>query len=203
MSITDINSIMNCFAGMTGRPVPEEERRILSSLCTVKLFPPKRVLLHLDDIPGEYYYICKGLCRQYYIDGSGSDITRGFTAEGGFCCTEALIEADRARYCVETLEECRVLAFRPRDMTAQLADSVYMRDVYINALIKNIRVRMKREEMFLTCSALERYQLFTSSYPELVDRVKQIHLASYLGINQVTLSRARRALREGLNSTAV
>ena len=203
MPITDIDNLMKCFSEMTGKTVPDEESELWRGLCTYKLFPARKILLRQGDLPTECFFVLKGLCRQYYIDDAGDDITRGFIPENGFCCTEALIEGDSSRYYIETLEECRTLAFRPRELQARLGGSVYMRDVYINALILNIRSRIRRDEMFMTCSASERYRLFNETYPDLAGRVKQIHLASYLGVNQVTLSRIRRSLRENDGSSAV
>ena len=49
----------------------------------------------------------------------------------------------------------------------------------------------RREYQFLALSAKERYQQFRSDYPGLEQRISQAQIASYLGINPVTLSRIR------------
>lgn len=192
----EINKLFESFAGLTGTQVPKREADIWHGLCRYKLIPAKTILLHLDDLPDALYFVLNGLCRQYYIDSSGEDITRGFIFEGGYCCAEAPIEGENSSYCVETLEECRMLVFSRKKLDELLRTSAYMKDVYIKALEKNIRSRVKREKMLITCSAVERYRLFLYTYPNLADRVKQVHLATYLGVNQVTLSRVRKTLRE-------
>ncbi len=45
-------------------------------------------------------------------------------------------------------------------------------------------------------NAMQRYQWFLKTYPRLVDRISNKHVASFLGITPVTLSRLRRTLRE-------
>lgn len=45
-------------------------------------------------------------------------------------------------------------------------------------------------------SASERYRWFLSNYPGLIDRVPHRHIASFLNMTPVTLSRLRRAERE-------
>lgn len=48
-----------------------------------------------------------------------------------------------------------------------------------------------REAEFLLDDAETRYQRFQSSYPGLEERLTQYHVASYLGITPVALSRIR------------
>ena len=56
------------------------------------------------------------------------------------------------------------------------------------AFIRNER----REALLLTCSAEERYQWLLEHEAYLLDRVPQFHIASYLGMDAVSLSRLKR-----------
>ncbi|WP_373687933.1 hypothetical protein [Clostridium estertheticum] len=47
---------------------------------------------------------------------------------------------------------------------------------------------------FKLLNSLEQYKQFLSAYPGLEKRIKQCHLASYLGITPVSLSRIRKKL---------
>ncbi len=49
-----------------------------------------------------------------------------------------------------------------------------------------------REKEFLLDSAKTRYQRFLQEYPGLAQRIPQYHIASYLGITDVALSRIRK-----------
>ena len=55
---------------------------------------------------------------------------------------------------------------------------------------KELRMRSMLEQ-----SASERYLEFVKKYPDLVDRIPQYHLASYLGITEVSLSRLKNSRR--------
>jgi hypothetical protein len=57
--------------------------------------------------------------------------------------------------------------------------------------------KMHREQQFLQCSATQRYQHLCISRPEWLARIPLRHLASYLGITDVALSRIRRRLNPG------
>lgn len=59
-------------------------------------------------------------------------------------------------------------------------------------LIKRLSVLQKRVIMLMSASALERYEHFLATYPEIVQRVPQKLVASYLGITPEALSTVRR-----------
>lgn len=143
----------------------------------------------------EIYYICQGLCRSYYLDKDGNDVTRFFILEGDFCFTEVQILSQKSDLCIETLEDCDGLVFQIRDLDL-LQDWVFMKDAYIEALKSNLRYKLRRESGFLLGSATERYLEFQLRYPGLEQRVRQSQLASYLGITPTSLSRIRRTLRK-------
>ena len=52
----------------------------------------------------------------------------------------------------------------------------------------------RREKSLLTDNAETRYRIFLKEYPGFIDRFKHYHIASYLGISNVSLSRIRRKL---------
>lgn len=55
-------------------------------------------------------------------------------------------------------------------------------------LIKRLSVLQKRIIMLMSASAIERYEHFVETYPEIVQRVPQKMIASYLGITPEALS---------------
>ena len=52
-----------------------------------------------------------------------------------------------------------------------------------------------RARSLLQQQAKQRYIAFAQNYPEFVLRVPQYHIASYLGITEVSLSRIKRSLK--------
>ena len=54
----------------------------------------------------------------------------------------------------------------------------------------------KRQATLLTCNAEQRYQWLLDNEPDLTQRVPQFHIASYLGIDAVSLSRLKRKNRQ-------
>lgn len=189
-----LQSLYHAFEVYAGKPIPPQEQAVWAEIVREQHVPKKKILLRMGDCPSQYYYLYKGLCRQYYLDAEGNDVTRGFAIEGEFCCTECHIQSEKSSYIVETLEECDTLVFRFEDLD-RLRNSPYMKDVYIGALEKLLRQRMYREASFMMESALDRYRTFCRNYPNYEARVRQVYLASYLAMTPENLSRVRRTLK--------
>lgn len=62
------------------------------------------------------------------------------------------------------------------------------------SLVKRINVLQKRVIMLMSSPALERYQHFVETYPDIIQRVPQRMIASYLGITPEALSRLRKEI---------
>ncbi len=191
---TNMNLLQATLEKWAGRKMPSELRETLSLIAIEEHWKKDEQMIALGELPDKIYYICKGLCRSYYIDQKGNDVTRFFIEAGDWCLTEIQILDEPSELCVETLEDCEFLVFRISDFAA-LANNDFLKDAYIQALMSNIRYKIKRESVFLMCSATERYQDFQKRYPGLEQRITQNQLASYLGITPTSLSRIRRTLR--------
>lgn len=59
-------------------------------------------------------------------------------------------------------------------------------------LINRLQVLQKRIIMLMSASAIERYEHFVETYPDIVQRVPQRMIASYLGITPEALSTVKR-----------
>ncbi len=69
-------------------------------------------------------------------------------------------------------------------------DTVQYRDG--DKMIRRIAVLQKRIIMLMSASAIERYEHFVKTYPDIVQRVPQRMIASYLGITPEALSTVKR-----------
>ncbi len=80
---------------------------------------------------------------------------------------------------IDALEDSVITVF-PKDIQKESKNAP--------AFIKRIAVLQKRVIMLMSASALERYDHFIQTYPEIVQRVPQKMIASYLGITPEALS---------------
>ena len=67
--------------------------------------------------------------------------------------------------------------------------------MYNRYLVSALEYHWETKMLLYRCTAMERYRWFLSRYPGLIDSISNKHIASFLGMTPVTLSRLRRQLR--------
>lgn len=137
-----------------------------------------------------------GMCRAYYVDEEGNDITRGFSIPGTLCMDEGLFGYPESIVTWETIEETTLMIFDVAKIKDIILKNDELKNIYIMLLENALRYKIYRENGFLVENASERYLHFRKMYPMICDKVKQHQLASYLGIKPESLSRIKKTLRE-------
>ena len=130
----------------------------------------------------------KGLLRSFFVDEGGKEHTFMFAPEGWIIADLEASGFGRAtRLAIEALEESEV-ELRPmldRVLEAQDAESQF------KLMHRRAGALQRRVLMMMSTSALERYEFFLETYPQLGGRISQKLIASYLGITPQALSKLR------------
>jgi CRP-like cAMP-binding protein len=138
------------------------------------------------------YLIVKGLTRSYFIDPKGNEFNKIFLAELDIASAYVeLLNNIPSRLNIQALEETHVLVLKFKDV-----QKLYERHPCWNEVGRKIAenffmVKEQREYEFLLLEARERYQNFLKTYSHLTERIPQYHIAAYLGITPVSLSRLK------------
>lgn len=143
----------------------------------------------------EVLYVGTGLLRFYYVGDQESN--KAFVAESDFA--GPLVAAARGLpldYGVQALEATRLLA-APYPDFVDLVDRSAVFGRLRQKLLERLLVHKEvRTQSLLQSSARERYLAFLDAHGDLFQRIPQYHVASYLGISDVHLSRIRRSIVE-------
>jgi len=157
--------------------------------------PKGTVLQPASVCPTHAFQIVSGLLRAYFVDEMGKEHTFMFAPEGW---TIGDLEASgfevSTRLIIEALEpsEVELMPF------SELSRS--MDDYEARRMVRRAGALQRRVLMMMSTSALERYEFFLSTYPQLEGRLSQRLIASYHGITPQALSRLR-AKRVGRTRT--
>lgn len=199
-SFTDTSELYNRLRDALGQwaELPDEQWNELASVFQIKTADSKEYVLLPGDTDYELMYVYEGLLRIYYIDEDGEESNKAFPAEGMFAgpLATALLDIP-SRYGIQALEPTRMLATNYDNYFDILERHPAFDRLGRKMLEWVLGQRELREQSLLQKSATERYTDFIEQHPDLVQRIPQYHIASYIGITEVSLSRLRRSLAQG------
>ncbi|TWR29178.1 Crp/Fnr family transcriptional regulator [Mucilaginibacter pallidiroseus] len=163
-------------------------------------FIPKRLrkrqyLLQEGDVCKHLAFVAKGLLRTYNIDEKGDEHMSIFGMEGWWVSDfNSFLSGEEAVFNIDAIEDTELLLLSRSDYEA-LTLAVPVMDRYYRILYQNSLVTKERRLMSsITYTAEEKYVKLSESNPELIKRVPQNLIASYLGIAPETLSRIKKNL---------
>ncbi len=138
------------------------------------------------------YFVIKGCLRLFYIDEEGKDITRYIAFENQFA-TElvSFITKQPAQESIQAIEDSELLYITHEDFRYLVEIIPKWRDFYNIYLEKAYVNNSKRLISFTTLNALERYKQLFEINPNIVKRLPNKIVASYINISQETLSRIK------------
>lgn len=190
-----ITSLSN-IAGQHGVSISKELLGEIVSISSFRVVNKGEVIRNVTEKNTTAALVLAGMCRAFYVDEDGNDITRGFSIPGTLCMDEGMFGYSESIVTWETLEETTLMVFEVAKMKQIILLSHELKNIYIKLLENALQYKIYRENGFLVESASERYLHFKKLYPMICNKVKQQHLASYLGIKPESLSRIRKALKE-------
>lgn len=161
--------------------------------------PPKGAhLFDIGDKVTDFYFLIHGLARYYYISESGKEFNKSFAEKQGHLLSSissVSMQEEISPFGVETLSEFVVLCISYEDFRVLSAKHSSWNDLMVRIYERLIVKKERREADFLLLNAKERYLKFLSDYSMIESAVANYHIASYLGITEVALSRIRKAMK--------
>ena len=159
--------------------------------------PAKTILLHEGDVSKKVWHIEKG-CIRAWFNNKGRDLTLQVFFEGeGVSSIESFRRNIPSIYSLETIEPSIINWISKKDWEHIMADmeSTYQGKQTLSEINLDRQLNYMRHFMSLIRDTpKERYLNLLKERPEIIKRVPQHHIASYLGITAVSLSRIRNAI---------
>jgi CRP-like cAMP-binding protein len=142
------------------------------------------------------FWVERGMLRLFYIDSEGRESNKNFHAEDAFIwpVTDAL-RREPVAFFIAALAPATVVRCLPyAALETAVAGLPSWTTLQLNALAGLLDDKMRREQAFLQCTARLRYEALLRERPEWTGRIPLRHLASYLGMTDVSLSRLRAGM---------
>ncbi|MBO2011478.1 Crp/Fnr family transcriptional regulator [Hymenobacter negativus] len=157
--------------------------------------PARTLLLRENDIAKRAFFIEKG-CLRVWFNNQGKDTTFQFFFEHQSVSSfESFRQHTPSLFSIETIEPCVVWWLAREDayrLLAELSELPEMREKLAGMMFDRIRHYSEHCLSFIRDTPKQRYQQLLAKNPQVVLRVPQHYIASYLGISTVHLSRIKR-----------
>lgn len=155
-----------------------------------EIFPAKTILLREGEISKRIFLIESGCLRSYFLH-DGKDISFQFFFEGDTVASfESFYSGQPSDFTLETIEKSTVRIIKQEDFYKFL-ENEEIRSHYENRIIQRFIAYQKLFLSRIKNSPQERYEELLKEYPDIIKRIPQHYIASYLGITPVSLSRIR------------
>ena len=173
----------------------EDEKRAMVSLDIFHTFKKRTVLLKKGQHSVDGYFVLKGCIRTFYII-EGEEKTTEFYTEMEGITPNCVLSKQPSEYFISCVEDSIITVSNP-DMEVEIFEKFPKFETLCRILSEKLLAKSQSSfDEFKTSSPEQRYLNVLQNRPDLLQRVPQHQLASYLGITPQSLSRMRTRLIE-------
>lgn len=174
----------------------EEFAQYLTPVIKIRKLDKKEVLTRAGEVENNIYFITKGLIRKYYLKHR-EEINTQLSFEGHIIHSQESFHSRTAsEYFVETIEPSVVVTMTYDDLEALFAKSPKLEHMGRLIITHTMVLKDRWQMQIVKMTPRERFLNFVTRNPELMQRVPQKYLASYLNIKPETFSRFKHLLRD-------
>lgn len=173
----------------------DEEKNIILSLNIFRSVKKGTTLLKFGQKSKDSYFVLKGCLRKYYII-DGEEKTTAFFTEMEAITPHCVINNSASEYYISCVEDS-ILTVSDSDMGLEVNSKFPKFELMCRILSEELLAKQQINfDEFKTSSPEQRYINLLQKRPDLIQRVPQHQLASYLGITPQSLSRLRARIFE-------
>lgn len=141
------------------------------------------------------YYVLNGCLRSFFVNSLGKDHTTQFAIEDWWISDyTSFFTSEKSVMSIECLQDAEIYKLTREDMNVLCETFPKIEHFFRAKMEKAFAAFQKRILDYLSLTAAERYLGFLKDYPQIVQCVKNYHIASYLGITTESLSRIRKSI---------
>lgn len=189
MALNSIHKFLNDFS-----EISEEAFEDLMKNCFVIDFPKKRHIFKNNTEVPKIYCVLSGIVRTFIIDNKDNEINKTIETKGKVFFSkdlsnsyginaQALISSEVLEIDVNYLLELCTLHPELIKLYSKINEKIY----------QDLEVRTVK---LLSMTATDRYLNLLDQFPKIENQISQYHIASYIGVTPIQLSRIRRKLND-------
>ena len=165
------------------RTLTDAEKEVIRYSFQREIIKKKEIIFSSGETNTRHYFVEKGLLRMYVIDAAGKEFNILFASENQWIGD--LSSPDETLFFLDAIEKSIVYSIS--DENVNLLTNNF--SSFVQYLKRSYIFLQKRLISILSKTAEENYEELIESHPELIKRLPQYHISSYLGVTSVFLSK--------------
>lgn len=167
-----------------------------ASLLRPRQYRREEPFIRAGDVPTTYAFVVEGLLCQHYAGPDGDLIIKHFFPEDRIAASvSATLLGKPSLFTISAIENSTVLEYEFSAFKSLVSDFPDIAAFYISYMERHWIIEKEPDEIaFRHDDAMQRYIDFLRKEPDLHKRLKQHHIAAWLGITPESLSRLRRTI---------
>ncbi|MBK6983335.1 MAG: Crp/Fnr family transcriptional regulator [Bacteroidetes bacterium] len=175
--------------------IDDKQFEVLSKNLKTQKVKKHTMLLHPGEVCAHSFFVEKGLLKLYSVDDLGKEHVIQFAPENWIVSDRSSAYFNQpSDFFIDTVEDSEIVYIDKSFMETASEQDINFRLFFDKLLHNHIRHIQRRVSLLLGATAEQRYMDFIKLYPDLMLRVPQWMIASYLGITPESLSRVRKEL---------
>jgi CRP-like cAMP-binding protein len=175
-------------------PLSEEEAAAIKNSAVIKKYPKGSILVHEGQFSKDTFFVFDGLIRQYNLV-DGEEKTTAFFTEQQWVISLNNLEGNKPSAFYWVCEEDSTLMLGNDDSAQKIFNQFPRLESIARKILENTFAEYQQTiTTYLTDTPQKRYLRLLESRPDLIQRLPQYQLASYIGVKPESLSRIRKRL---------
>ncbi|APZ46606.1 hypothetical protein BW723_10010 [Polaribacter reichenbachii] len=177
------------------KDIPEKSFDSFLQLASKVEFKKNEFLIKFNEVAINFYIIKTGIVRSYIVDEKGKEYTRSFFTLGKPTGSlNSLLSKEPSKLAYECLTDCTLYKINYNNFMTLTKTDIGLANLY-SRLLEYVFFLMESEIYNLAIlDASERYLKLKREIPDIENIIAQYHIAAYLNISAVQLSRIRKKM---------
>lgn len=176
-------------------PLSQEAFQLMSACFSKRAYKKNEYFVKDGQYVHQFGILEEGITRGFYRSDDGVEYNKAMNQAISLIGPyTALITHGVNKINVQCLTDCSIWVAKYQELD-QLCYDIPEIERLSRKMLEQLYVKKEKRELEMALkNSTERYEIFKSEYPGVEGRIAQYHIASYLGITPIQLSRVRRAL---------
>jgi CRP-like cAMP-binding protein len=176
-------------------PLDDEEKAFVEEVFKERRIKRRQFILQEGEISKHNTFVLEGCFRMYFVDNNGKEHNLQFAVENWWVGDiSSFFSEEPSNLYIEAIENSVILQIKKEDQLRLFVEYPKFNRIY-RVLAENGMVSLqKRTIQNISSTAEERYLDFVKRYPQFLNRISNVQIASYLGVTPEFLSAIRKKI---------